>query len=207
MSPLSESPRKAGSAFSRAHALVVATISGSAGKLAGIYGYRRVLMVGFTVFTSGLLWYVARVGLTPNYPAIWLPGTLIVGLGIGLTFPVLSAAAVSSLEPARYAVGSAVNQTARQVGGALGIAILVVILGTPSNAVEALRNFHHLWLFIAAMAAFAGLISAGFSRTTVTTPRPASIDVEEARAREAVLDGELMSGPSNVNESSALDAD
>ena len=53
-----------------------------------------------------------------DYLSIWLPGTLVIGLGIGLTFPVLGAAAVSSLHHQRFAVGSAVNQTARQVGGA-----------------------------------------------------------------------------------------
>ncbi|HEY5266134.1 MAG TPA: DHA2 family efflux MFS transporter permease subunit [Acidimicrobiales bacterium] len=189
--------------------LIVATVSGAAGKLAGKYGFRRVLTIGFAVFTLGLLWYVLRVGLTPDYPAIWLPGTVIVGLGIGLTFPVLSAAAVSSLEPARYAVGSAVNQTARQVGGALGVAILVVILGTPSSAVAALRNFQHLWWFIAAMAAIAGLISTGLTRTKTTTASLASedLDVEEARAREAVLDGELVSEQINVTEQTSVDAD
>jgi EmrB/QacA subfamily drug resistance transporter len=139
--------------------LVVAVVSGPAGKLAGRYGFRRVLMVGFTIFTLGLLWYLWRVGLTPHYVTLWLPGTLIVGLGIGMTFPVISAAAVSSLEAQRYAVGSAVNQTARQVGGALGVAILVVLLGTPTNVASALHNFQHLWWFIAAMAGLAGAIS------------------------------------------------
>ena len=37
-------------------------------------------------------------GLRPDYLGRWLPATLVVGLGIGLTFPVLSAAAVSSLQ-------------------------------------------------------------------------------------------------------------
>ena len=113
--------------------LVVAVVAGPAGKLAGRYGFRRVLLTGFVVFTAGLAWYATRVGLQPRYLEIWLPGTLVVGLGIGLTFPVLSAAAVSSLHPRRFAVGSAVNQTARQVGGALGVALLVVILGTPDR--------------------------------------------------------------------------
>ncbi len=55
---------------------------------------------------------------------------------------------MSSLPGHRFAVGSAVNQTARQVGGSLGIALLVVILGTPSTAAGAdLVNFRHLWLF------------------------------------------------------------
>src|ERR1019366_8113303 len=114
--------------------LVVAVVSGPAGKMAGRYGFRRLLLTGFVVFTAGLVWYATRVGLRPEYLSVWLPGTLVVGLGIGLTFPVLSAAAVSSLQPERFAVGSAVNQTARQVGGALGIALLVVILGTPTGA-------------------------------------------------------------------------
>ena len=96
--------------------LVVAVVSGSAGKLAARVGFRRVLTVGFVVFALGVLWYVARVGLGAHYVTRWLPGTFIVGLGIGLTFPVMSAAAVSRFDPARYSVGSAVNQTARQIG-------------------------------------------------------------------------------------------
>jgi EmrB/QacA subfamily drug resistance transporter len=137
--------------------LVVAVASGPAGRMAGRFGFRRVLLVGFAVFVTGLCWYAVRVGLHPDYVSIWLPGTLISGLGIGLTFPVLSAAAVSSLHHERFAVGSAVNQTARQIGGAFGVALLVVILGTPSGAAAALRNFHHLWWYAAAMAALAGL--------------------------------------------------
>jgi EmrB/QacA subfamily drug resistance transporter len=171
--------------------LVVAAVSGPAGRLAGRFGFRRVLMSGFVVFTLGVLWYVWRVHLTPDYPALWLPGTLIVGLGIGLTFPVLSAAAVSSLEPSRYSVGSAVNQTARQIGGALGVAILVVILGTPKTPVAALDNFHHLWIYIATMAALAGVISTGLARRPTSTA-PSTIASEEARGLEEMLDAEVV---------------
>ncbi len=177
--------------------MVVAFVSGPAGKLAGRYGFRRILMAGFGVFALGLIWYITRVGLTPEYLKIWLPGTLIVGLGIGLTFPVLSAAAVSSLEPARYAVGSAVNQTARQVGGALGIAILVVILGTPSTTTEALRNFKHLWFFVASMAVLAGVICTGLSRAKIAHSELPSAqgDFDKAHGFEAMLDGEMVDEP------------
>lgn len=177
--------------------LVVAVVSGPAGKLAGRYGFRRILLLGFVIFTLGVLWYVTRVGITSNYPAIWLPGTLIVGLGIGFTFPIISAAAVSSLEPARYSVGSAVNQTSRQVGGAIGVAILVVILGSPLTTAEALRNFKHLWLYVATMAALAGLISTRFSGHHRGDNDLASVnlEVEEARGVEAMLDGEIALEP------------
>jgi EmrB/QacA subfamily drug resistance transporter len=173
--------------------LVVAVVSGPAGKLASRYGFRRVLTVGFAVFTLGLLWYVWRVGLTPHYLSLWLPGTLTVGLGIGLTFPVISAAAVSSLEPARYSVGSAVNQTARQVGGAIGVAILVVILGTPSTAEQALRNFHHLWIYVAIMSASAGIMATLLGKRPSPPPSLANEDlaVDETIGLEEMLDGEI----------------
>ena len=138
--------------------LVVAAVSGPAGRMAVRFGFRRVLLCGFVVFVSGLSWYATRVGLRPDYLGAWLPATLITGLGIGLTFPVLSAAAVSSLHPERFAVGSAVNQTARQVGGAFGVALLVAILGTPTGAVAALDGFRHLWWYCAGTAALAGLL-------------------------------------------------
>lgn len=137
--------------------LVVALVAGFAGKLAALIGFRPVVLVGAAVFATGLGWFASRVGIEPAFLAEWLPGTIVIGLGIGLTFPVLSAAAVSSLPPARLAVGSAVNQTARQIGGAVGIAILVVILGTPADQADALWHLRHLWLYGSAMAAASGV--------------------------------------------------
>ncbi len=134
--------------------LVVTAVSGrSTG------GSRRVpsgAVGGDGMLRRRVLWYATTIGLHPSYLARWLPATLIAGLGIGLTFPVLSAAAVSSLHPERFAVGSAVNQTARQVGGALGVALLVVILGTPRTPLAALVDFRHLWWYAAAMAVLSG---------------------------------------------------
>ncbi len=147
--------------------LVVAAVSGPAGRLAARIGFRPVLVAGAACFAAALGWYASRVGLHPSYFAQWLPATLVAGLGIGLTFPVLSAAAVSSLQAERFAVGSAVNQTARQVGGALGVALLVVILGAPRTPVAALTDFRHLWLYAAAMAMACGVISVALKREPV----------------------------------------
>jgi MFS family permease len=164
--------------------LVVAVVAGPAGRMARTYGFRRVLLVGFAVFASGLCWFALRTGLRPEYLSAWLPGTLVIGLGIGLTFPVLSAAAVSSLHHERFAVGSAVNQTARQVGGAVGIAVLVVILGAPHSVVGALSNFHHMWWFVAAMATSSGLV-CGFLRPPMAVPVPT--EAEDAAPGEPGL--------------------
>jgi EmrB/QacA subfamily drug resistance transporter len=161
--------------------IVVAAVSSLAGKLAARYGFRPVLIAGFLTFVAGLLYYASVVGLRPDYVTQWLPATLLTGLGIGFTFPVLGAAAVSSLNPEHLAVGSAVNQTARQVGGAIGVAVLVVILGTPRSLGLALVSARHLWLYSAAMAALSGLAAVGIRRPG---PAPAVLPVA-ATARRA----------------------
>jgi EmrB/QacA subfamily drug resistance transporter len=143
--------------------IVVAIIAGQAGKLANRIGFRPVLIVGSAFFVAALLWYMLRVGPHPAYLTEWFPGTILAGIGIGLTFPVLGAASVSSLPAERFAVGSALNQTARQVGGAIGIAILVAIIGS-GRGPGALDAFRHLWLFEALSAGTTGVIVSGLRR-------------------------------------------
>ena len=69
-----------------------------------------------------------------KYLSHWLPASWLVGLGVALTFPVLSSAAVSGLPAVRFGIGGAIHQTARQLGAVLGVALLVAILGTPTSA-------------------------------------------------------------------------
>ncbi|HVB92788.1 MAG TPA: DHA2 family efflux MFS transporter permease subunit [Acidimicrobiales bacterium] len=178
--------------------LVVAAVSAPAGRLAARIGFRPVLLVGFSVFVGGLLLYALGVGLAPAYVSEWLPATLITGLGIGLTFPVLSAAAVSSLHHQRFAVGSAVNQTARQIGGAFGVAVLVVILGAPHSDAAALTSFRHLWLYAATMALAAGLLCTLLKRRVV----PAEANIVAAADRRALNQPELPPSTSLGHKSS-----
>jgi EmrB/QacA subfamily drug resistance transporter len=161
--------------------LVVAAVAGPAGKLATRIGFRPVIMAGAACMAIGLGWYVLRVGTTPAYLAEWLPGQLVVGLGIGLSFPVLSAAAVSSLNPERFAIGSAVNQTSRQIGGSLGIATLVLLTSQTTGLGTAVAHFHHVWAFGAITSLGAGLIAT-------LIPRPSA----KATAAVEALDPELV---------------
>jgi EmrB/QacA subfamily drug resistance transporter len=139
--------------------LLVAVLSGPSGKLAARVGYRPVLVAGGTTFAAGLLFYVAAVDAEPNYLTHWLPGALLVGIGVALSFPVLSAAAVAGLPQERFGIGGAINQTARQIGAVLGVAVLIAIVGTPSSLEESLDRFRVAWL----VAAVASLASAAIS--------------------------------------------
>ncbi|MDX3986692.1 MAG: MFS transporter [Achromobacter sp.] len=99
------------------------------GRLAARLGHRPFLVTGALIYAASGLWFLLVPGEQPAYLTQWLPGLLLSGIGVGMVLPSLSAAAVSRLPAQHYAVGSAVNQATRQIGGVMGVAITVLLLG------------------------------------------------------------------------------
>ena len=67
--------------------------------------------------------------VTSGYPLV-LASILILGLGMGMTMAPATESIMGSLPRAKAGVGSAVNDTTRQIGGALGVAILGSLLAS-----------------------------------------------------------------------------
>src|SRR4051794_6888056 len=134
-----------------------------AGRLGPRIGPHILATVGCLVFALGSAWWALRVDSSPDYVSELLPGMLLTGVGVGLTLPSVSAAAVSELAPARFATGSAVLQMGRQLGIALGVAVLIAIFGHPTAA-EVVDHFHNGWWFIAAAAGGGAIAAARIGR-------------------------------------------
>ena len=129
-----------------------------AGRLIARFGPAPVVTAGMTIFALGLGWWVAAVQVEPDYVGTLLGGMLLTGIGVGLTLPTLMATAAGSLPPRAFATGSAVVNMLRQVGLALGVALLVALLGTPGSSLAAVAAFQSGWTLIAATMALAGLV-------------------------------------------------
>jgi hypothetical protein len=82
------------------------------------------------------------------------------GAGVGLVLPTFMATGASSLPPQSFATGSAVINMMRQVGLAIGVAVLVAVLGTPTSPEGELSAFQHGWTVIAAVALCAAVAGA-----------------------------------------------
>ncbi|HKH23495.1 MAG TPA: DHA2 family efflux MFS transporter permease subunit [Solirubrobacterales bacterium] len=146
---------------------VVATaIAGPGSRLAERFGHRWILVAGGLTWGAGVVWFVERVGLQPDFTAEWLPGMIILGLGAGILFPNLSGAAVASAPGEAFATATGLNAVARQVGAALGVAAVVAILGSPNpldpSSVE--NAFDNAWTFSAVCLLLAGVGCLGVSR-------------------------------------------
>lgn len=125
------------------------------GRLASRLGHRPFLVGGSLLYAGSSLWLLLVPGNEPNYLLHWLPGLMMSGIAVGLVLPSLSAAAVSRLPVAHYAVGSAVNQATRQIGSALGVALTVALLG---QATLQRADFNNLYLLHATLALLTGLL-------------------------------------------------
>ena len=121
-----------------------------------------MIVPGAAVWGLGVLYLVAFVGTEPDFLGEWLPGMVLLGIGAGLAFPNLSAAAVSAAPGERFATATALNSVARQLGAVLGVALLVAIVGTPAPT-ELASAFDAGWMFAAGclLAASVGALALG----------------------------------------------
>lgn len=123
------------------------------------FGSGVVIAIGASLFAVGAVWCAVFAGLRADYFADMFPGLVIIGVGVGLTLPTMMASATSELSPENFATGSAVVNMLRQVGLAIGVAVLVAVLGTPRSAHGILAAFDRAWLVIGAVAAASALTS------------------------------------------------
>ncbi|AXK34409.1 MFS transporter [Streptomyces armeniacus] len=87
-------------------------------------GERRTLVASFLISAAGLL-LLSGVAPGDAYGSGVLPGMLVTSLGCGLSLPALTIAAVTGTTEENAGLGSAVLSSVQQVGGAVGLAVLV----------------------------------------------------------------------------------
>jgi EmrB/QacA subfamily drug resistance transporter len=137
-------------------ALASAVAAVLVGKSATPRVQRAVVSAGAVLLALTGVWMYEALGTEPQFLALWLPGGILSGIAIGATLTALSTVAVASLPPAKFAAGTGMNLTARQFGGALGVAAIAGILGGFPQTSE----FLDVYLFCAiasATAAVSGL--------------------------------------------------
>jgi MFS transporter, DHA2 family, integral membrane protein len=85
-------------------------------------GAKRVVAGGLVTVAIGLM-LLSRVGVDANYAYLVVP-LMILALGMGFSMAPSTASIMSSIPMHKAGVGSAVNDTTRELGGALGVAVL-----------------------------------------------------------------------------------
>ena len=121
-----------------------------AGRLIARFGAGVVITAGIFFFVAGILLWLTMIGAEPSMIAV-ISGMVPTGIGVGLTFPTLMGVSAASLPPSSFATGSGVINMIRQASLAVGVAIFVAVIGTPTSLTERISAFHRGWWIIAGM--------------------------------------------------------
>ncbi|MGI5170656.1 MFS transporter [Spirillospora sp. CA-253888] len=144
-------------------------------RMLGRVGMRPTIVTGMVLGAAGMTLLALAMSPTGGYPAL-LPGVVLLSLGQGLAWTAMFAAASAGVAPHHQGIASAMASTTQQIGGAVGLALLVAVssaagtAGTPDGLVPGLHAAGY-------GAAVLTLLGAGLALTLRKTPVPAPLDL------------------------------
>src|ERR671938_1863676 len=138
---------------------------GLSARLITRFGARTVLLPGMVLVAAGLALFI-RAPVDGNYAEHVLPVMILLGFGIGVSFPALMTLAMSGATREDAGLASGLVNTTAQVGGALGLAVLATLSTTRSDdliasgqsTAAALTSGYHLAFLIGAILIAAAVV-------------------------------------------------
>jgi EmrB/QacA subfamily drug resistance transporter len=163
--------------------------SAVASRLITSIGVKPVLLTGRILLLAGLLSFT-RLGVEGTYVRDLLPGLLIVGIGMPLSYVSTSVAALARVDEKHAGVASALSSTSQQIGAALGIAILSSVAAAQSRSAAgsgdalapALVSGFHAAFWVGAAIALLGALA---SLVLIRDGRPAAPEPSLSRPSSA----------------------
>jgi EmrB/QacA subfamily drug resistance transporter len=187
------SPLRAGLAFLP---MGLMTFAGAlvASRLVGRLGIRRQLVIAPLVTAAAVFW-LSRLTADASYLGSLLVPLLLVGASIGVTFVPLTMAATTGVPQAESGLASGLLNTSRQVGGALGLAVLATIAtaaahradGSGAPHLEALTHGYTRGFLVIAAISVLGALSAAFLRASTPGQRTGREATDESQSVEVTV--------------------
>jgi EmrB/QacA subfamily drug resistance transporter len=173
--------------------LMIMVVAGRAGKLVGRFGVRPVLGSGLTMLSAGMF-LLARIGSGGSGVVYILVPGLLTAAGIAMSIVPSTIAATQGAKPGQTGLASGLVNTSRQIGGGLGLAILVTLatersthlIGSGVQVPQALtEGFRLAYLICGGLAAAAALVTFTAMRSPAPTPAADGLQTPAAtRARQ-----------------------
>ena len=119
--------------------IIIAVVATNVPRLVQRVGYRPILIVAPLFVSSGLFW-LSHITVNGTYWTNVAPGLILMALGMGATFVSVTIAATSGVPHHEAGLASGLLNTAQQIGGALGLAVLTGV--ATSSSMHYLQNLH-----------------------------------------------------------------
>ena len=137
--------------------LAAAFVAAPAGKLANRIGHGKVVAAGALIMSLGIGWMNFFITPEIHYWDFYFPTMVVTGIGVGLCISTISSSATAFLPQPRFAMGSALNNTSRQIGAALGIALVSSLLVAATKTDDPTSGFHAAWTLMTGVILLSGI--------------------------------------------------
>jgi EmrB/QacA subfamily drug resistance transporter len=162
-------------------ALIIVVSAAASQALVTRFGIRLILAIGMALLTLGILWFT-MVSVDGSYAVDLVPGFILAGIGLGFSFVPDSIAALTGVRDREAGVASGLINTSQQIGGALGVALLLTVAtnrsttlaGEGQSRAEATVGGFQYAFAVGAGLALLGLLATLFLiRSRAAAPAPA----------------------------------
>jgi len=148
-------------------------------------GTRLPIVLGLSLLAIAMGWLAFEMSATVAYLDL-VPAFLLAGIGMGLVFAPSSTAVLANMVPNDHAKATGTNSTLREIGVALGVAVLTAVFTgsggelTPTGYVDAAIPAIFVGASVLALAALIGLALPHGRRAPAATPTPARPSARES---------------------------
>ena len=120
-------------------ALSIIVSAGLASQVVTRVGYKATMATGLVVASVGLVWF-AQITADGSFLADVLGPSIVVGMGVAFAFVAATIAATTGVSGEEAGLASGLVNTSQQIGGALGLAVLVAVATARTDAVDAAQR-------------------------------------------------------------------
>ena len=136
-------------------------VTGPFGRLADRGRHKLLMVIGVLMTAAAFGGLATFVTETSPYWSSILPFTVLLGAGTGMAWPVFTSAALIGVDPSQYGEANGMNLTMRQLGAALGVAVVIAVVGNSGDA--NLDDFLTAWAIAGlGLVACAGVITVAY---------------------------------------------
>lgn len=138
------------------------------GPIVDRFGAGRIVAIGLALQAGGLAWIASQISVTTSYSSIVL-AFVISGIGMAMFFVPTASATLAGVPRELEGIASGVNNTVREVGGVIGIAVLGAIFSTSGGYGSTIGFVNGLRpaIILGAIVVLAGSIASLFIPTSV----------------------------------------
>jgi MFS family permease len=128
--------------------LVASFVGVPAGRVMDRRGHNVVMAPAAPAFVLSMLWLRTQAGDSPQILTVWLPAALLAGLTNAVCFTGVNSAGARTAPPESLGVTAGIVQTIIRVGGAVGAALGIALVGDATHA-EGVAAFHQAFVVLA----------------------------------------------------------